>query len=389
MVGRMSPSFAGSPCEFLFVQSTTEIGGAETVLLNLFAASEPLRRRSLVASLGFGDGDVPERLRRMSVEVIDFPRARIRDPLATVRNVWALGALARAREVRIVVGNGAHPQVLSGPAARLAGARSVFFVHMIHHLPLWKNPLLDVLALRGPCDLLLANSKASLATLGRLRPAVASRLLRLGTPIRDIPAAEARVARTQLGVGDEEILVGVFGRLQRWKGQDVFVEAAARLLPRQRIRFVVVGGSVFGLEPEFLEALKQRIAAVGLGDRITFTGYRTDVPVLMAACDIVCHTSRSPEPFGMVIVEAMALGRPVIATRGGGPSEIIEPGESGILMDPENPEILAEAIRRLCDDPAERLRLGQNAAARVRSQFDIETTAASLIRELEVVAGTR
>jgi glycosyltransferase involved in cell wall biosynthesis len=109
----------------------------------------------------------------------------------------------------------------------------------------------------------------------------------------------------------------------------------------------------------------------------------------MAACDIVCHTSRSPEPFGMVIVEAMALGRPVIATRGGGPSEIIEPGESGILMDPENPEILAEAIRRLCDDPAERLRLGQNAAARVRSQFDIETTAASLIRELEVVAGTR
>ena len=124
-----------------------------------------------------------------------------------------------------------------------------------------------------------------------------------------------------------EVLFGVFGRLQRWKGQDVFVEAAAEVARRHpQARFAIVGGSVFGLEPEFLEGLKRRVAELNLVDRLVFTGFRKDVAALMAACDVVCHTSRVPEPFGLVVIEAMMLGRPVIATRGGGPSEIIDSG---------------------------------------------------------------
>jgi glycosyltransferase involved in cell wall biosynthesis len=374
--------------DFLFIQSTTEVGGAETVLLNLFSASEALRRRSVIANLGFGEGDVPQRLRRMGAEVVDFPRARLREPLGTARNILALRALVRSRSIKVVVGNGAHPQIIAGTVARLAGARSVFFVHMIHHHPLWKNDLLDALAVRAPADLLLANSKASLAALRRLRPGVESRLITLGTPIRPVPEVEARAARAALGVPADGILIGVFGRLQRWKGQDVFVEAALQVArARQGSRFIVVGGSVFGLEPAFFEGLKRRVSESGLTERVMFTGFRTDVPALMAACDIVCHTSRVPEPFGMVIIEAMALGRPVIASRGGGPSEIIESGTSGILVAPEDPEALASEMLRLCDDPGERQRLGDNAARRVKDSFDIETTVATLIRELDGVSG--
>jgi glycosyltransferase involved in cell wall biosynthesis len=376
--------------DFLFVQSTTEVGGAETVLLNLFDASPELRGRSIIANLGFGEGDVPRRLRQMGAEVVDLPHARLRHPVGTLRNVLALRSLARARSIRVVVGNGAHPQIIAGAVARLAGARGVFFVHMIHHYPLWKNDPLDAIAVCSPCDLLLANSKASLATLRQLRPNVESRLLQLGTPIRPVPEAEARGARAELGVPPDDLLIGVFGRLQRWKGQDVFVEAAVRVAAvRPGIRFVVVGGSVFGLEPEFLEGLRRRVTQAGLDGRVTFTGFRTDVPALMAACDLVCHTSRVPEPFGMVIIEAMALGRPVIASRGGGPSEIIEDGTSGLLVSPEDPEGLAREMLRLADDPAERRRLGARAAERVKNHFDIETTAAGLIRELDAVSRPR
>src|SRR6516225_3788041 len=81
--------------DFLFVQSTTEVGGAERVLLNLFEASPELRRRSLIATLGFGSGDLPERLRLLGAEVVEIPRARLRQPLRLVGTINSLRRLAR------------------------------------------------------------------------------------------------------------------------------------------------------------------------------------------------------------------------------------------------------------------------------------------------------
>src|SRR4029077_7787331 len=146
----------------------------------------------------------------------------------------------------------------------------------------------------------------------------------------------------ELGAQPGDVVFGVFGRLQRWKGQDVFVSAAIEVArARPGSRFVVVGGSVFGLEPEFFASLQQRVRERGLDGRITFTGFRSDVPRLMAACDVVCHTSRVPEPFGLVVIEAMMLGRPVIATRGGGPSEVITSDDMGVLEPAQDPAALA------------------------------------------------
>jgi glycosyltransferase involved in cell wall biosynthesis len=373
--------------DFLFVQSTTEMGGAESALLNLFSASDALRRRSVIASLGFGSGDLPARLRAVGAQVIELPKARLREPHKVVRSLLGLRKLIRDAGVRLVVANGAHPQLVGGPAARLARVRSVFLVNMIHAHPLWKNDLLDALAIRSPCDLMLAISKASQATLEKLRPDVESRLLYWGTPIPAEAPDAARSARAELGVHEGEVLLGSFGRLQRWKGQDVFVAAAAEVArARPNSRFVVVGGSVFGLEPEYFEDLKRAAAAAGLGDRLRFTGYRTDVARLMAACDVVCHTSRVPEPFGLVIIEAMALGRPVIATAGGGPSEIIAAETDGVLTPPEDPGALARAMIALIDSPYRRSALGARGRALVRDRFSIDVMAANLIRHLDSLA---
>jgi glycosyltransferase involved in cell wall biosynthesis len=368
----------------LFVQSTTEVGGGESVLLNLMEASPELRRRSLVASLSFGDGNLPERLRQLGAEVVELPRTRLRHPVGVGRTLIRLRALIKERGVRVVIGNGAHPQIVGGLVARLAGIRSTFVVHMIHAHPLWKNDPLDALAVASPCDLMLAVSKASLATLEKLRPKVAKRLLYDGTPMREVSVDEARRARAELGIREGEVLFGVFGRLQRWKGQDVFVEAAAEVARRwPQARFAIVGGSVFGLEPEFLDELKRRVVELNLSERLIFTGFRKDVPSLMAACDVVCHTTRVAEPFGMVIIEAMVLARPVIATRGGGPSEIIASESEGILVEPDDAHALATAMGGLVDDADRRGFIGANGARRARDHFSIDRMVSELIGHLE------
>lgn len=362
------------------------MGGAENALLNLFTASDELRRRSVVASLGFGKGDLPARLRAVGVTVVDVPKARLREPFKLVGSLLALRRLIRERGVRAVVANGAHPQMIGGLAARLVGVRSVFLVNMIHAHPLWKNHPLDALAVRSPCDLALAISKASQATMEKLRPNVECRLFYWGTPILEVPEAEERSARAELGIGYDQVLLGSFGRLQRWKGQDIFIAAAAEVArARPKAAFTVVGGSVFGLEPEYFESLRRDAAAAGLADRLRFTGFRSDVPRLMAACDIICHTSRVPEPFGLVIIEAMALGRPVIATSGGGPSEIIADDSLGLLVPPEDPGALARAMIALIDAPAQRQKLGARGRELVRAKFSIDVMASTLIQHLEMV----
>jgi glycosyltransferase involved in cell wall biosynthesis len=387
MLGSSSVASLGRR-DFLFVQSTTEIGGAETVLLNLLEASAELRRRSVVVTLGFGEGNLPDRLRAFGVDVVELKMGRLRHPWRVVPAFRELLAVARSAGVRAVIGNGGHPQVVGGMVARLAGARAVFMAHMIYPYPIWKNDPRDFLALAGPLDLALAVSKAAQATLSKLRPSVPNRLLYNGTPTRQVTAAEAHDARRELGAGDGEVLIGVFGRLQRWKGQDLFVEAAAEVArARPHTRFAVVGGSVFGLEPEFLEGLRDRADTLGLGDRLLFTGFRSDVPRLMAACDVVCHTSRVPEPFGLVIVEAMALGRSVIATEGGGPSEIIASDEYGLLVPPGDSRALARSMLALVDDPDRRRALGENARERVRREFSIDVMASRLLEYLDALPG--
>jgi glycosyltransferase involved in cell wall biosynthesis len=374
--------------DFLFVQSTTEVGGAESVLLNLFRASEELRRRSVVATLGYGSGDLPEQLRRAGALVITFKMPRLRYGWRLLPVFRDLRALVRRAGVRAIVGNGAHPSAVGGVLARLSGARSVFLVHQICDYPLRANDPRLVAALLAPCDLLIAVSRAAETAVARLRPRTPHALVHNGTAVRDVSPAEAQTARAELGARPADTLIGVFGRLQRSKGHDVLIDAFARIArDRPNLRLAVVGGSVFGLEPEYADELKRAVNRLGLGDRTVFTGFRSDIPRLMAACDIVCNPSRAPESFGMAVVEAMMLGRPVVAAAGGGPSEIIATEEHGVLVPPGDVPALAAALAVLADDPERRRRLGAAARVRARSEFSSDVMAATLIHRLDELVG--
>jgi len=167
------------------------------------------------------------------------------------------------------------------------------------------------------------------------------------------------------------------------------VQAAGQIARQYpRCRFAIVGGATFGLEPEYFDGLKRAAADLGVAERLVFTGFRTDVPRLMAACDVICHTSRVPEPFGLVVIEAMALGRPTIATRGGGPSEIIASPSQGTLVPPDDPGALARAVSELIEDPERRRRMGAAGRERVQSTFTIDAAARNLIGCLDELASS-
>ena len=145
-------------------------------------------------------------------------------------------------------------------------------------------------------------------------------------------------------------MLGLFGRIAPWKGQDVAIRAMALLADRPDVQLVIVGDALFG-EESYAAEMRALVAQLGLSARVHFLGFRADVPVLMRAVDVLVHTSTTPEPFGRVIAEGMLAERPVIATAGGGALEIVTAGETAWQVPPEDPAALAAAIREVLASP--------------------------------------
>jgi glycosyltransferase involved in cell wall biosynthesis len=149
------------------------------------------------------------------------------------------------------------------------------------------------------------------------------------------------------------------------------VEAIAQARTRfPELRCLIVGG-IHRRSGEYGTRLRDRIAALGLEQSVILTGARSDVPACLDAMDIVLHSSITPEPFGRVMIEGMALGRPVIAPREGGPLAIVVDGQTGLLVPPRDPEGMARGLVELLDDNQRRAAMGRAARARVEAVFDI------------------
>jgi glycosyltransferase involved in cell wall biosynthesis len=177
--------------------------------------------------------------------------------------------------------------------------------------------------------------------------------------------------RAEFGIPADAPVVGIVGHLQEWKGQHLVLEAVARARRvHPTLRCLVVGG-VHRSGREYAEALRRRIAEPDLAGHVVLTGERADVAACLDAMDVAIHGSIRPEPFGRVMIEAMALGRPVVAPREGGPLDIVVDGETGLLVTPRDPDAMAAAISTLVADPARREAMGRAARQRVDAVFDI------------------
>jgi len=177
--------------------------------------------------------------------------------------------------------------------------------------------------------------------------------------------------REELGVGDGGLLVGIVGRLQRHKGHLEFLEVAQRVLPRfPGARFVIVGEATRGEDEEANEVVDV-LEAAGLGDRLILTGYRDDVPDLLGAMDLFLFPTHA-EAFGLVIVEAMAMGVPVVSSDCDGVPDIVVEGETGFLVDPTDVPALATAVEDLLASADKRAAFGAAGRERALRMFSLD-----------------
>lgn len=306
-------------------------------------------------------GPMVEEARALGVETHLLPAGRMRQVAQRVRVIRAIARLARERNADMIFGWMVAGQSMAGPAAWLAGIPNAWY-QVGRPTPDWMDRLATIFPSRG----ILVLSRDCEAAQGRVWPRRPLRLVYPGASLDRFHAARAEdpaAARAGLGLPADGPLVGIVGRLQRWKGMHVLIEALPAVRASHPNARVVIVGGTHEVEPDYPAALRTEVARLGLEDAVIFAGFQADVPRWMQAMDIVVHAS-DREPFGIVVPEAMALGKPVIAGSEGGPSEIITPGVDGLLAPYGDAPALAGAIRQFLGDPALAARCARNAAAR-------------------------
>jgi glycosyltransferase involved in cell wall biosynthesis len=367
------------PLRVLHTAHTSAWSGAEIALVRLIGA---LDRRLVTPILVCAeDGRLADVARSQNVQTVIEPlsgsirdrrRRQIRS-VSTLAHVPTLAAyarrlarLAKAHQVDVIHTNSLKAFTYGALAGRIAG------VPVVAHL-------------RDDLDHLEAGAagNAVRSLLRRLPAAV------VGCSAHVLTAARMTSPRSHVvytGISREDVadqavprrdppVVGMVARIAPWKGQHLFLQAAAEVAARRPdARFRVIGGPMFG-EDAYLREL-EGLAAVGpLAGRVEFTGFVADPRAAYERLAVAVATSVTPEPFGKVIIEAMARGVPVVAPSEGGPTEIITHGVDGLLVPPRDPGALASAILRLLDHPGLAAALAEQALHTTRTRFTLEASA--------------
>ncbi|NOZ72423.1 MAG: glycosyltransferase family 4 protein [Chloroflexi bacterium] len=319
-------------------------------------------------------------------------------------SVWRMGSIARRL--------GARTWPTARFIARLIASEDIDLVHLNDALPLAEPGILAAWRQHCPSVILVRSftpidrfhtwiSRLPAAAIVTSRPLLENQRQQ-GARFKNITIianaidpgeyqgkADRPGVRREFGLSPDAILVIVVGRLMRRKGLDIFLQALAQVIPQHpQLHALIVGGeeiNEIGLQSQ-LQQLAQDLSII---DHVHFTGPRGDVPRLLQAADIASFVPREPEPFGRVIIEAMAAGLPVIGARHGAIPDIIREGETGLIVPAADPSALAVALQQLLAQPALAHAMGQAGRARVASHYSIKQQIRQLTTLYDQILDTR
>lgn len=346
----------------------------------------------------FGGGSFQDRLSSLGVPFVRVePPRRVRSagryrlpqtPLgalvllaAGLPSAIRLAVLARRMGADVIHTNGMKAHLLGGLAGRLARVPGVW--HLRDFPPAGPTGRLFTLAARRLPRLVLAVSEA-VARAVRPSDSKTPRVVTLYDPLdtrRFHPGLSRAQFREELGIGPAIPLVGLVAHLTPWKGHELFLDIARAVMDTgSPARFVLVGGPIYETNGHagYADGLHRRASVLGLADRVTFLGARTDVPEILAALDVLVHCPTAPEPLGRVLAETMAVGRPIVAARCGGIPEIVEDGVTGLLVEPGDVAGFASGAIRLLADPTLRERLGSSGRRSAEARFGVAAHATAV-----------
>ncbi|HXZ00692.1 MAG TPA: glycosyltransferase family 4 protein [Stellaceae bacterium] len=353
-------------------------GGVERGTVEVAAALVAGGWKSVVASEG---GPMVREIERAGALHVELPLAS-KNPFTMRRNVARLAQLIRRERIDILHARSRAPAWSGLAAARRTGCHFVTTFHNVYGDGNWIKRRYNAVMAEGERVIAISRFVAEQAMRVYGVPAERLRIIERGVdfgrfdPERVSAERVIRLAREwQLPDGVQVVMLP--GRLTRWKGQLVLIDAIARL-ERQDLRCLIIGTGKGRYRRQLIEAIGRR----GLGGVFRIVEDCRDIAAAYMLADVVVSASTRPEGFGRVIAEALAMGRPVVATDHGGAREIVRGGETGWLVPPADPEALARAIAgALALSAPERMNLARHAIAHMRAHF---TTQAMTDRTLAV-----
>ncbi len=365
-VGVSGGRSGSSTIRVLHVNAGNLYGGVETILVtlarlrHLYPAMEP------EFALSF-EGRLSRELNAAGVTVHMLGEARISRPWTVRKSRRRLREILRRERFDTVMCHMPWSLVVLGPAVRAAEQRLGFFAHAFHTGRNW----LERLARLTEPDFVIANSRYTQRGVANLFPGVPS-----GVAYPPVVHSETEVrcalVRGSHNTAEEAVVIVQTSRLEAWKGHTLHLEALAQLQDLGNWVYWVVGGAQRPEEQAYLAQLLKTAQELGIAERVRFLGQRTDVRELLAAADIFCQPNLRPEPFGIVFIEALWAGLPVISTAMGGVLEIVD-HSCGLLVEPGSTSRLSAALRRLITDANLRAELGRKGGLRAQQLCDPAT----------------
>jgi glycosyltransferase involved in cell wall biosynthesis len=365
--------------KILFLDQSGKPGGAELCLIDI---AKPYGQNALVGL--FADGSFKQLLQQnnIPVEVLRNEAIAVRKESGFIQGLNSfrqlipliIKVIKKARKYDLIYANTQKALVVGAIASFFSRRPLVYHLHDILSTEHFSQTNLQVavnLANRF-ASLVIANSQASKTAFieaGGRQDII--EVVYNGFEPKNYYTDEFDIKRLQQNLELQgKFVVGHFSRLAPWKGQHILIDALAQCPPQ--VTAILVGDALFG-EQNYVQQLHEQVAKLGLENRVKFLGFRSDIPQLMAACDLVAHTSTSPEPFGRVIVEAMLCEKPVIAAKAGGAMELIEHGLNGFLVTPGEPQELAQMIITCLQETEITATIAKNARITASQRFDVAT----------------
>ena len=351
-----------------YIANTGQIfGGGEISLLKLLANLDKRKFHPIVVCPA--SGPLSEAIQKMGIEVTVIKMETLRkiNPFHLFSSVWQMRRFIKAGHIDLVHSNGSRATLYGGLAAKFAKVPVIWHVRVIESEGCYDKFLASL------CAKLIAISQAVQKRFDWLLQNKPEKITMIysGVDLEEFnPHVSGAGIRQRYGLSSKTRVVGIVGNLIPWKGQEYFIRAARIIDERiPDVIFLVVG------DGEYRRKLEDLTKELGLEEKIIFTGARRDIPEVMAAMDIIVHSSISPEPFGRVIIEALASGKPLVAINSGGVPEIGEDYTELRLVPPRNEVAMAEAVICLLQDKEKAIKMGRLGRRRVENWFDIKANA--------------
>lgn len=353
----------------LHVHSGNLYGGVETLMVTLARESYRCPRMQGEFALCF-EGRLAGELREAGAVVHSLGAARMRNPLSVMAARRRLKELIGERAVDAAVTHMPWAQALFGSTVRRAGIPLVFWMHHAasgRHWTEWR-------ASRTVPDRVLCNSQYTASTLRRLYTDIAVQTITYPVAIDPIQLghAERLSIRDELSTPGDATVIIQASRMEPWKGHELHLQALGLLRDQPDWICWIAGGAQRPAERCYQAELERMASEAGIADRVRFLGHRSDMPRLLSAADVFCQPNKGPEPFGIVFIEALAAGLPIVSVAFGGVKEIVNE-DCGVLIPPGDHQSLASVLRDLINRPDERRRLGQAGPARAAELCDPAT----------------